>query len=47
MNGYRQLVEQPAMRGLAAYRVGTGFAKSAVRVYLPIYAYLAVSLSGP
>ncbi|ELZ12684.1 major facilitator superfamily protein [Halovivax asiaticus JCM 14624] len=47
VNGYRQLVEQPAMRGLAAYRVGTGFAKTAVRVYLPIYAYLAVSLSGP
>ena len=42
---YRRLVERPAVHGVAAFRVGFGFAKTAVRVYLPIYAYLAVSLS--
>ncbi|GAA3881248.1 MFS transporter [Haloarcula argentinensis] len=42
---YRRLIGHPAIHGIAAFRVGFGFAKTAVRVYLPIYAYLAVSVS--
>ncbi|QLH77492.1 MFS transporter [Halosimplex rubrum] len=45
VSAYRRLVGRPAVHGIAAFRVGFAFAKTAVRVYLPIYAYLAVSLS--
>lgn len=47
LSGYRRLASRPQMHGLAAFRAGFGFAKTAVRVYLPIYAYLSVGLSAP